>query len=223
MNFEKLLSPIDVYCERTSALYWAEPVNALTNLVFILVGCYFLLVIKKQELKSKSLKFLSVNTIVVGVGSFLFHTHANFWSMWFDILPILVLICAIFYIVGRHMLNFSKMVSVFLVIGFFVVGYALQVLVPPYFNGSIVYSHAVFGLLVVSYLLGKHSPKVGKYYLASTGAFFISLTFRTFDHEICDLFPLGTHFLWHTFNGATLWFAIQGVYVFQFEKGSKVK
>lgn len=27
-----MLEPIDAYCERTSAAYWAEPVNAVTNL-----------------------------------------------------------------------------------------------------------------------------------------------------------------------------------------------
>ncbi len=26
---------VDIYCERTSAAFWAEPVNALSNLSFI--------------------------------------------------------------------------------------------------------------------------------------------------------------------------------------------
>ena len=34
----RLLDPIDLYCERTTALLWAEPVNALSNLGFLLAA-----------------------------------------------------------------------------------------------------------------------------------------------------------------------------------------
>ena len=36
-----MLDPIDAYCERTSAAYWAEPVNAVTNLAFLLAAHFF--------------------------------------------------------------------------------------------------------------------------------------------------------------------------------------
>ncbi|MFT2588559.1 hypothetical protein ACMWPQ_29155, partial [Escherichia coli] len=36
-----LLAPVDLYCERLSTAFWAEPVNALSNLAFLLAA-YFL-------------------------------------------------------------------------------------------------------------------------------------------------------------------------------------
>ena len=33
-----MLEPIDAYCERTSAVYWAEPVNAVTNAAFLIAA-----------------------------------------------------------------------------------------------------------------------------------------------------------------------------------------
>jgi hypothetical protein len=32
------LTPVDIYCERTSAAFWAEPANALTNLSSVLAA-----------------------------------------------------------------------------------------------------------------------------------------------------------------------------------------
>ncbi|NCV65913.1 MAG: hypothetical protein EBW16_06880 [Burkholderiaceae bacterium] len=34
----QLLSPIDIYCERLDASFWSEPINAITNLAFIIAG-----------------------------------------------------------------------------------------------------------------------------------------------------------------------------------------
>jgi hypothetical protein len=31
-------TPIDLYCERTDASFWAEPANALTNAAFLIAA-----------------------------------------------------------------------------------------------------------------------------------------------------------------------------------------
>ncbi|TGT81791.1 hypothetical protein EN804_32725 [Mesorhizobium sp. M8A.F.Ca.ET.161.01.1.1] len=36
--WQVLLTPVDLYCERTGRELWSEPVNALTNLAFIAAG-----------------------------------------------------------------------------------------------------------------------------------------------------------------------------------------
>ena len=35
---DQLLQQIDGYCERVDPSYWAEPVNAVTNLAFVLAA-----------------------------------------------------------------------------------------------------------------------------------------------------------------------------------------
>ena len=38
----------------------------------------------------------------------------------------------------------------------------------------------------------------------ASGLFAISLTFRSLDGPLCNVFPLGTHFMWHILNGVLL-------------------
>jgi len=45
--------------------------------------------------------------------------------------------------------------------------------------------------------------------LAATLAFTISLVFRSLDLALCDLFPAGTHFVWHMMNGAMIGLLLQ--------------
>ena len=37
---ENLHSHIDLYCDRTGPEFWSEPVNALTNLAFVIAGLW---------------------------------------------------------------------------------------------------------------------------------------------------------------------------------------
>ena len=68
---------IDIYCERTTGAFWAEPINALTNLAFIIAA----LVVWPAAWRRPERSLLELTVIalvgVIGVGSFLFHTLAT--------------------------------------------------------------------------------------------------------------------------------------------------
>src|SRR5215472_12061663 len=89
-----LCAPVDNYCERTSAALGAEPVNALTNVAFLIAAW------AAWRLRSKHpnpaadgiLNILIAMIAVVGIGSFLFHTVATRWAEWGDVIPILVFV-----------------------------------------------------------------------------------------------------------------------------------
>ncbi|MCB0391282.1 MAG: ceramidase domain-containing protein [Bdellovibrionales bacterium] len=207
---DKLFTPIDIYCERTSDLMWAEPVNAFTNFFFVIAGLHILYLLKKQGNSSLWLQALSVNTILVGLGSFLFHTFANFWSMWADILPIMILICANFYFVLKYIFRFSHLYAGIFIFLFFLLGFALTVVVPPILNGSLMYAHALVALIAVAWLTKSRHKKISRFYFMATLVFIFSLFFRTVDPSACEFFPLGTHFLWHTLNSVTIWLVLKG-------------
>ena len=38
--FDDLQTRFDLYCERTGVEFWSEPVNALTNLAFVVAGLW---------------------------------------------------------------------------------------------------------------------------------------------------------------------------------------
>ena len=69
--------PLRNYCERTADTFWAEPINATTNLAFIIAAYMLLRVYKQQKLQDRSLLTLIALVAIIGAGSFLFHTFAN--------------------------------------------------------------------------------------------------------------------------------------------------
>nr|WP_272209984.1 ceramidase domain-containing protein [Marinicella sp. W31]MDC2875834.1 ceramidase domain-containing protein [Marinicella sp. W31] len=79
---------IDLYCERTAAGFWNEPVNALTNLAFILAA--LIAWPTAWHRPQRSLIEMTVIALVaaIGVGSFLFHTLATPLSGALDVIPI---------------------------------------------------------------------------------------------------------------------------------------
>ncbi len=79
---------IDLYCERLTPNFWAEPFNAISNISFIIAGIFALYSAKKLNKLDVSIQILSVLTIFIGIGSFLFHTFANTWSSFADVVPI---------------------------------------------------------------------------------------------------------------------------------------
>ena len=69
---------IDGYCERVAQGFWGEPLNAVTNLAFIIAA-----VISWRSIRGHNMPYLYVLSIIlflIGVGSFLFHTFATSWA-----------------------------------------------------------------------------------------------------------------------------------------------
>jgi len=67
---------VDAYCERTGPEYWAEPVNALTNAAFLIAA----LVMWRRTAGLPLARVLCLILFVIGLGSYLFHTHATLWA-----------------------------------------------------------------------------------------------------------------------------------------------
>src|SRR6056297_761416 len=81
---------IDGYCERLDPGYWAEPINAVTNAAFVLAA-----LIMWRRLGDAPLPLARVLVAIlaaIGLGSFLFHTHAQVWSALADVLPIMAFV-----------------------------------------------------------------------------------------------------------------------------------
>ena len=64
------LQNIDIYCERTSTLLLAEPINLFSNLFFVIVG----ILLSRRKTDNKILKRLAYMFVVIGIGSGLFHS-----------------------------------------------------------------------------------------------------------------------------------------------------
>jgi len=200
--------PIDLYCERTDPSFWAEPVNAITNASFLIAAAIAFIQWRRANTRDWPVLALIVLTAVIGAGSFIFHTVATRGAALFDTIPIAVFIYGYLFFALRRFLTFSLLVSAALLVAFVVLSYAESAVVPRgTLNGSHAYLPALAATFVVGWLAVRHPS--GPLILAAGATLAVSLLFRSIDQAVCDAFPLGTHFLWHSLNGVALYLLLR--------------
>jgi hypothetical protein len=197
---------IDIYCERVDASLWSEPINALTNAAFFVAAWFAYKLWQKSPNKTTDKLVLVCLIGVVGLGSLLFHTLANRWSMLADMIPIAIFI---YYGLGLFLFRVGglRLWQAILAVGVYVVLSVIwQKTVPPeLLNRSVQYMPAL--TLLVGFAVYTKS----KYFVLAGLAFVASLTFRSLDMQVCAQFPLGIHFMWHILNGCVLYLVAVGV------------
>lgn len=197
---------IDIYCERTSAAFWAEPVNALSNLSFIVAALLLLMLLRRRQTPAGwQAVFLIVNLAVIGLGSFLFHTFADRATMLADLLPIFIYQLAFLAFYGRFVAGWRLPTVAVLLLAFLLVNAAFAQLPAHWLNGSLLYGGALLfigALAALHQRSGRREP--GILWLAFA-IFVVALACRSLDDWICPTWPLGTHFLWHLLNGLVLY------------------
>ena len=200
-------APIDLYCERTDASFWAEPANALTNAAFLIAAAAAFWLWRRAGSRDWPALALIIVVVAVGIGSFAFHTLATRGAVLADVIPIAIFIYGYLLLALHRFLRLSAVVSVAIVVVYVAGAEALSRLAPPgILNGSIAYLPALAALIVVA--LATHGQARRGLGLAAL-IFTVSLALRTVDPSICDTFPLGTHFLWHLLNATLLYILLR--------------
>ncbi len=198
---------IDSYCERLAPGFWGEPLNAVSNAAFLFAAAAAVVCIQRRPSARTDIALWLLTSLVaiIGIGSFLFHTFANYWSMLADVIPISIFIYAYLGYALRRYLGAGWVVTLGAVAIFAVGSFVLDGLVPArILNGSVGYLPALGALFAIALLLafGKHPAARG---IAVGGAILtVSLVFRTFDSAVCASWPTGTHYVWHCLNAALL-------------------
>lgn len=195
---------IDNYCERYDASFWAEPLNALSNAAFIIAG-FLLLAQWRKGPRQVSGLFLALNVLVIGIGSFLFHTFANRWSELADVLPITVFIHAYFFLALRRFLQLRWWIAAAATLALFAASPLIGQALRPIMGGSAFYAPALMAILGVAIAARPSSGAVSKSLLITGCLFAVSIAFRAADQPFCDSLPLGTHMLWHSLNAIVLY------------------
>lgn len=199
--------PVDLYCERLGPYFWAEPVNAVTNASFLIAAVAALLLWRRGERDWPALTLIAV-TFAIGIGSFIFHTVATRGAALFDTVPIAIFIYGYLWLALRRFLGLSAWTAPALVIAFGLLSFAEGLVVPRgTLNGSHAYLPALAVLFVVGWLTGEAGPR--RLLFSAAAVFAVSIFFRSIDQAVCAALPLGTHFLWHSLNGAVLYLLLR--------------
>lgn len=202
---------LDNYCERLNSGFWAEPINALTNLAFLLAA--YLLYRQLRVEPDRSALALTALIGAIGVGSFLFHTFATRWAALADVVPITLLMVAAVALGLQRRFGLSRQAGALGAVAFLlsglIVGFTpLATLLP---GGSVAYLPALLTLGLFGALLGRRRDPFARFFLLATLVFAVSLSLRTLDMPLCGAIPIGTHFIWHMLNAVTLYLVVRGL------------
>lgn len=209
-----LMDSVDIYCERTNEAFWSEPINALTNLAFIIAAAFAFRLLRRDatERSNIDLYFLCSMVGVIGVGSFLFHTYAQRWALLADVIPIAICLHAYVLVFARRVMEKNIVISLLCLAAYIGLGYAVSMLFDPStFNGTISYMPSFVALLAMAAYTFVKKLAVAKTYISAVLVFTFSLTFRTIDAQVCEQFAIGTHFMWHVLNAVALYLAMKGL------------
>lgn len=200
------------YCERAGdAGLWAEPLNFVTNLAFIVFGVLAWRFLRAQPHHSfrqtGDLWALAIAMLLIGLGSALWHSWAKVgWTVMVDTIPIYLFINIYIFSLFRRLAEWSWLKVGILWLVFTGFSTLIQQSLPMQtLNGSLMYL-PTFGLMFLSGLYLMLSGKYGgRSMMLLSGLFLVSLTFRTLDLEVCSMIPIGTHYIWHILNALLLY------------------
>ena len=200
-------SQIDLYCERTDFSLWSEPLNAATNLAFV-VAAVLLWRAQSGALPRVGAqdRALALLIAAIGVASLLFHTLATVWAALADTLTILAFATYFVFLFLVRAARVRVLPALAAAGVFAVLSYAFPRLLPAgAANGSAGYLPYVAALLAMVVHLRRARPAAARVFLGATLLFLASLGLRTADMALCDVVTVGTHFVWHLLNAAVLY------------------
>jgi len=205
-----LFQAVNSYCERTDASYWSEPLNAVTNAAFLVAA--WLAWRMAVRAGDRAAQVLAAIVGAIGVGSYLFHTHAQVWALLADVIPIQIFILAYLGVVTVRFFGVpwwgGAAAAVAFVPASALVARGIESVAGP-LNGSTGYMPVPILIALYAVALRRRAPETAFGMAVGAGLLAVSLVFRTIDEAVCASVPVGTHFLWHLFNATMLWWMIR--------------
>lgn len=203
---------VDLYCERIDPGFWAEPVNAFSNIGFFFAAWFIWRIAGREQGHNSSIAAIAGMIVAIGAGSFLFHTMATPFTRWLDIIPIFVFQLSYIGFYTRRVVNLPVAVIGILLFVFLAASvYGRQF--PDVMNGSLIYAPALLVIFVLGLYHYQSQMVERRLLLGAASIFLLSIFFRSIDNMICTQLVLGTHFLWHILNALVIYLAMRALIV----------
>jgi len=200
---------IDGYCERLEPGFWDEPLNAISNLAFLIAA-----ILMGVRLKGANLPLARGMVAIlasIAVGSFLLHTYAMAWSSAADVAPIMAFILLYVFASVKDYMNLRPLWAFLSVLLFFVytaIGVQFTSMIPGIGSSS---EYAVIPPLILFFAacVWRSNRETGRGLVIGALLLTLSIVFRSLDLPYCMANPLGTHFIWHLINAVMLGWMIE--------------
>ncbi len=207
-----------IYQETVLGRFPVEPFNTASNLLFLFIIIYWTIKIYPELSKYRFLVYVLTTLFIGYVGGTIYHaTRSHEVWLLMDWVPIFILgVSAVVYFfrkLGIHWLIMTTLVlfPFVLMIALRTVDFILRSMrnLIEYTSLALVILIPIFAYLRKTNWLFKERILVGLL------LFCVALFFRTIDNtEISnEYFPMGTHFLWHTFGALAVHAVINYLYL----------
>jgi hypothetical protein len=199
---------MDAYCERVGMGLLAEPLNAVSNVSFLLAAWAAWVLAKRTGALSPGVRALIAMGASVGIGSILWHTYPTMPTLVLDIVPILIFISWFIWLYARNVVGMrppfaAASVAAFLLATFLAIPFS------GVLHGAPVYTPGLLVTLALGVFHARERSVARFALLAAAGVYLAALFFRTIDNEVCPVLPIGTHFLWHLLIGLVTYLAMR--------------
>jgi hypothetical protein len=200
---------IDNYCERLLPGFWDEPLNAISNLAFWLAArvvwrCWQRKSPNRAASSGTDIQSLLVMMLLIGAGSFAFHTLAVRWAGALDVLFIALYLHFYLAVYLHRALGWRWCFAWLGVPLFFLASRALSWVWVQMPGAAAGYLSAWTVLLVLCAHSAWCKLPSTRTLVAAAVCFATSLSLRQLDMPLCSDWRWGTHFAWHVLNAVTL-------------------
>jgi len=198
---------VNAYCERQGPQWYAEPLNALSNVAFFYWAWRLWRHAREGNTRvARAQRWLAFLLALVGAGSLVFHTVATVWGGILDVLFIGIFNVAYLMIFLRLVAAWPLALAVAGGVAFVALDRGAAAVLPAdALNGSVLYAPALAVLGLISVYAVLRAPAVGHRMAIAAAVFCVSLLARTLDQTLCPSWPAGTHFAWHLLNAWVLY------------------
>jgi len=207
------------YCERIDGSFWAEPLNAVTNAGFLIAALASFWLWRRQGGRD-AITFVLIGLVfAIALGSFLYHTIPNRWTLLADVLPIQLFAFGYFAVALHRFFGLAGWMAAAGTLAFFGLALGLsaagRAMLPPVLVGSAGYAAFLLGLAGVALAMSRDTASSRQRRLVALAglAFAVSLTMRSIDGALCGVLPLGTHWLWHLLNALVLYLLLRAALI----------
>ena len=206
-----LCQSVDFYCERTSASLFAEPLNAASNLAFIVAGWFAWREFSRGPVKRDDplITWLIALMPIVGIGSLTFHTVGTQWASWADVIPILIFMLLYLWLATQRYLHWPVGIAAIALLAFLLSTLALERFAPPtLLAGGAMYLPTVAACLGIVLAPIDADRQVRRIIALAVAQFLVGFTLRSLDEPLCTMMPIGLHYFWHLSNAVVLYLLV---------------
>lgn len=212
----KINEYVDLHCERLADGLMGEPLNVLSNILFFVVAYFLFKQYREADIRAPRIKVLIYMIISFGVGSVIFHASARMWGAIFDVLPIVMFAVLYLYLFARHVLRIKRKWAVALIAFFFLANLIFKANVIKAPDGYVSLIPSVLVMYCIALFMFATKNRSAMRFATATLVATMAATFRAVDsymngEDLCDMFPMGTHFLWHVLMAGYVYIATSDV------------